>query len=135
MGRLSGFERAVAGFGAAFALFTGGYFLARTHQSEPWQVTASPPQAVQVQQADVGQQADTQQEETPESLLPGEVIDLNTASVSDLDRLPSIGEKRAQAIVAYREEHGPFATIEDVMLVSGIGEGIFQQISDYLTVS
>ena len=134
MGRLSGFERAVAGFGAVFALLTGGYFLGRTDRSEPWRVTASPPAVSQIQQEAEEQEVE-EQEERPESLLPGETIDLNTASQSDLDRLPGIGEKRAQAIVAYREEHGPFAAIEDVMEVSGIGEGIFAQIAPYLTVS
>ena len=46
-----------------------------------------------------------------------------------------IGEKRAVDIVAWREEHGPFLVPEDLMKVSGIGEGIFAQIEGYITVN
>ena len=63
--------------------------------------------------------------------MEGEVIDLNTADVYELQRLPGIGEKRAQAIVAYREEHGPFQSVEDLTRVSGIGEGILAGLRDY----
>ena len=70
----------------------------------------------------------------PDSLLEGEVIDLNTASVADLTRLPGIGEKRAQAIVDYRESSGPFQSVEELTEVKGIGEGILAQVYDYVTV-
>ena len=70
----------------------------------------------------------------PDSLLEGEVIDLNTASAADLTRLPGIGEKRAQAIVADREANGPFRIPEDLTRVSGIGEGILANIIDSITV-
>ena len=70
----------------------------------------------------------------PDSLLEGEVIDLNTASAADLTRLPGIGEKRAQAIVDYRESSGPFQSVEELTEVKGIGEGILAQVYDYVTV-
>ncbi len=64
----------------------------------------------------------------------GEMIDLNTATQQQLDQLPGIGEKRAAAIIAYREEHGPFTKIEQIMNVPGIGTGIFNNIKPYITV-
>lgn len=66
--------------------------------------------------------ASNNEESKPESLLEGEVIDINSAPVEDLQRLPGIGEKRAQAIVAWREEHGPFQSVDELVQVSGIGE-------------
>lgn len=48
-------------------------------------------------------------------------VNLNTASASELDRLPGIGPSLAEEIIAYRESHGAFATIEDLLLVPGIG--------------
>ena len=70
----------------------------------------------------------------PESLLPGERINLNTAPVADLERLPGIGEVRAQAIDDWREEHGPFQHPRELMEVYGIGEKIFESLRDYITV-
>ena len=61
-------------------------------------------------------------------------INLNTASVEALQALPSIGEVRAQSIVAYRTANGPFQSIEDIQDVVGIGPGIFEQIKDLITI-
>lgn len=61
-------------------------------------------------------------------------LDLNTASVSDLDALPGIGEATAQKIVDEREKNGPFATPEDLMRVPGIGEKKFESLKDLVTV-
>lgn len=62
------------------------------------------------------------------------LINLNTATAEELDTLPGIGPARAQAIITYREEQGEFYTIEQVMEVDGIGEGIFEQIREFITV-
>jgi competence protein ComEA len=62
-------------------------------------------------------------------------IDINRAEVWLLEALSGIGETRAQAIVDYRNENGPFKRIEDLLEVSGIGEGTFDKIKDYITVS
>ena len=74
--------------------------------------------------------------ETPDApgILEGEVLDLNTVSEADLTRLPGIGEKRAADIVAWREENGGFAAKEELMNVSGIGEGIYERVAPYITV-
>ncbi|MBR6543303.1 MAG: helix-hairpin-helix domain-containing protein [Anaerotignum sp.] len=61
-------------------------------------------------------------------------IDINTASVTDLDRLSCIGESRAMDIIKYREENGNYSRIEDIMNVPGIGEKIFEEIKGQITV-
>ena len=66
---------------------------------------------------------------------PPQKIDINRAEPWLLQALPGIGETRAQAIVDYREENGPFKRIEDLLQVEGIGEGTFDKIKDYITVS
>ena len=62
-------------------------------------------------------------------------IDINRAEPWLLEALPGIGEVLAQRIVDYRSENGPFKRIEDLLKVSGIGEGTFDKIKDYITVS
>ena len=61
-------------------------------------------------------------------------ININTADESQLTTLTGIGATRAQAIIAYREENGPFAAIEDIMNVQGIKEGTFAKIKDEIVV-
>lgn len=69
-----------------------------------------------------------------DSSQSGALININTATQEELETLPSIGEVRAQAILAYREEHGGFRTTDELMEVSGIGEKIFADISPHITV-
>lgn len=61
-------------------------------------------------------------------------ININTADEAQLTMLTGIGATRAQAIIAYREENGPFAAIEDIMNVQGIKEGTFAKIKDEIVV-
>lgn len=61
-------------------------------------------------------------------------VNLNTADSNELQTLNGVGEKRAQMIIDYREEHGSFQVIEDVMNVSGIGEKSFANLKDFITV-
>ena len=56
---------------------------------------------------------------TPQT--PGAPVNLNTATLADLDRLPGIGPSLAREILAYREAHGAFASVDDLLLVPGIG--------------
>lgn len=61
-------------------------------------------------------------------------ININTASVEELDTLNGIGEAKAKAIFEYRNSNGNYSKIEDIMNVSGISESIFEKIKDYITV-
>lgn len=63
-----------------------------------------------------------------------DLVNINTADVSQLATLPGIGESRATSIIAYREENGAYGTIEDIMNVSGIKEAAFSKIKDYICV-
>lgn len=64
----------------------------------------------------------------------GEKVNLNTADVAGLQKLTGIGEKKAEQIIAYREQNGAFKKVEDLMQVSGIGEKTFASLKDQLTV-
>lgn len=61
-------------------------------------------------------------------------ININTASREELERLPLIGPVKAQAIIDYRKEKGPFSSPEQIMNVKGIGEKTFQRIRDKIKV-
>jgi len=60
-------------------------------------------------------------------------LNVNTASAEALSRLPGIGATLAARIVAYRETHGPFSSVDDLTAVSGVGEGKLDEIRDRIT--
>jgi competence protein ComEA len=62
-------------------------------------------------------------------------INVNTASATKLEELPGIGPVRANAIVAYRNEHGPFRTVDELILVQGIGPSILDQLRPLVKVA
>lgn len=62
------------------------------------------------------------------------LVNINTASLSELTRVSGIGESRAQAIIAYREKNGAFQSIEEIKKVDGIKDGLFSKIKDYITI-
>lgn len=64
----------------------------------------------------------------------GELININFAALTELTELPGIGPSTAQSIIDYREANGPFTAIADIMKVSGIGQGRFDQIKDLISV-
>lgn len=123
MGGKSGFASAVLALFTAFVLVCGTWFLARTSSPEPYRVNTV--------QRPISEEAESGVESRPDSLLPGERIDVNTADVYDLQRLPGIGEKRALDIIAWREEHGPFQTVDELTGVSGIGPVILENLRPY----
>ena len=61
-------------------------------------------------------------------------VNLNTADVNELMTLPGIGQSKAATIIAYREEHGPFQRVEDLLNVSGIGQKTFEKLQPSLIV-
>ena len=68
------------------------------------------------------------------ALLDGERIPVNPADVYDLQRLPGVGKKRAEDIIAYREAHGGFTCMEEFLLIPGIGEKTLEEIRLYAEI-
>jgi competence protein ComEA len=66
--------------------------------------------------------------------LPAGPIDLNRATVDELDRLPGVGPATAAAIVAHRDEFGPFASVDDLLDVRGIGPAKLDAIRTLIRV-
>ena len=89
---------------------------------------------------------DAEQAESPESKpkqrarataskeLQPESINLNSATKDELIKLPGIGEAMAERIMLYREEHGPFDSVEELTNIKGIGKKKLERISPYCTV-
>lgn len=66
--------------------------------------------------------------------MTAEPVNINTADVSELERLPGIGPALAARIVAYREAHGPFSFCYELTDVSGIGSGVYEGLLGLITV-
>ncbi len=129
-----------------FSGFTAGYFLGRSHSpgsvqlSVPPALTAPAPKVAETLPATEPQSAETEPGETepaptqatePPVTFP---IDLNTADARELMALPGIGEVLAGRILAYRQDHGPFEAVEELMNVSGIGEKRLEAVLDLVTI-
>ena len=78
--------------------------------------------------ADIAAETNTAAEQSPSR------VDLNTAGRPQLESLPGIGPSRAQAIIAYREQNGPFVAAEELTAVAGIGSGIYENLQSLITV-
>ena len=65
---------------------------------------------------------------------PESIININTAGIDELVQLPGVGDSLAFRILAYRKEHGPFKTAEDIMNIRGIGEKKFEQIAPHISM-
>ena len=112
---------------AAVLAFSAGHFAGSRSVSGDYQIS------VQRQAPAVTSPLPSQAvQQTAEPMAPA-VVDINSADSQTLQTLPGIGPKRAESIIAYREEHGPFRIPEEITNVSGIGEGILEQIIDYIT--
>ena len=150
----SKYEKMILLMTAGVVLFAAGYYVAQQQKLKPYQVTVlgRDPEELEEKAASVVYEPEKKEEaaqmeetvspeigdeavETPDSLVENEYIDLNTASAAELERLPGIGAGRAQTIVTYREEHGPFRTVDDLSHVTGIGSKILEQLRPYATVS
>jgi competence protein ComEA len=71
--------------------------------------------------------------EVPTSDPNVELVNINTATLEELNALPGIGPTTAQKIIDYRDANGAFSVIEDIMNVSGIGPATFEEIKDLIT--
>ncbi|NIR48360.1 ComEA family DNA-binding protein [candidate division KSB1 bacterium] len=140
-------SRFSAGFGVAVNLFSVDYAffthndLGLTHQFSfsvhiDKKEDKQPPETEPV----VATQASESSEETPEATQAAkedreiEKIDINNATIDELETLPGIGEKLAQAIVRFREQNGRFDQVEDLVKVPGIGEKKLEKIIDKIFV-
>lgn len=109
------------------------YFLGSNSAAAPVTVAVQEKQTAEavIERTENPDKAETASGNAQEDIFP---IDLNTATEAELMLLPGIGEVRAKAIVDHREANGPFTYVEDLREVKGIGEGILQQVMDYVTI-
>jgi len=122
---------AVLGVTAAAMVFGAGHFAGGGSVGGDYQVSIQHPAEAQV--TELPSPTPAPPEAGPASAGEVPVVDINSADSETLQTLPGIGPTRAERIIAYREEHGPFRYPEDITRVSGIGEGILAQIIDYIT--
>jgi competence protein ComEA len=66
---------------------------------------------------------------------PAKPLDLNTATLEQLEQLPGVGPNTAKAIIRFREKSGPFKRVEDLRAIHGISKSRFEKIRPYITVS
>ena len=69
-----------------------------------------------------------------QALAQARQVDVNQADVAELERLPGVGPALAGRIVAYRTQHGPFSSVDEITRVTGIGPKILATLADHLTV-
>lgn len=69
-----------------------------------------------------------------QTAAPKGKVNINTASAAELEVLPRVGPKVAQRIIDYRTQHGNFKRVEEIMKVQGIGEKVFAELRDLITV-
>ena len=83
----------------------------------------------------VPQSLETLQESASAQQNQEEKINLNTATEAELQTISGIGAKKAQEIIRFRDEQGPFKTVEELKNVPGIGEKTVERLKDMLTVT
>ena len=126
MGRISRYEKIALGATVIFVALCLLLLIRPGEEPQGYTVTAEPGE---------GFAAEETAGDYPDSLLPGELIDINSAPAVELQRLPGIGAKRAEDIVSHRETQGPFTNVEELTQIPGIGAGILDGIRDYITIS
>ena len=81
------------------------------------------------------EKTEQKEQELPEEQQEADArVNINTAGVEELMTLKGVVESRAQAIIAWRTEQGPFEKPEDIMQISGIKEGVYSRIKDQIRV-
>ena len=105
--------------------FTGGFFIGRNANHTNIHISAAPTaqQSLPVNSTDSTGEPPVQ-----------DLVNINTATVSELQTLPNIGEVLAQRIVDYREANGPFASVAELTNVEGIGVKRLEALLDHITI-
>lgn len=75
------------------------------------------------------------QQENTSVRIDDETVNINLANMQELMTIPGIGPSKATAILQYREENGPFRTVDEIMEVSGIGQKTFEKLEAYISVN
>lgn len=113
---------------AAFLLFAAGFCIGRNQPSDELRVVTARTPASQ------GTTAENETAPSEETSASDARINLNTATAEGLMTLPGIGEVIAERIVAYREIHGRFTSLDELAEIEGLGEKRIDAIRDYLTL-
>lgn len=74
------------------------------------------------------------EQETVQAAASDGKVNINTADADELKTLPGIGDAKADSIIAYREQNGAFAAIEDIKNIEGIKDGVFAKLEDHIKV-
>ena len=74
----------------------------------------------------------TETKQKKESIKQIGKVNINTASIEILTKLPGVGEKTAEKIIEYRKSYGKFKSSEDIMNVKGIGKGKYEKMKDFI---
>ena len=119
-----------------FAAFLGGFHIGRKMNRSPVHIYQITPAAnSQPQALEEAEDADEEEEVTEETetgvVFP---LNINTATIPELDQLPGIGPVLAQRIVDYRDAHGGYKAMEELVKVNGIGDAKLMEILDLITV-
>lgn len=113
----------------AFIAFTVGFYLGRNQNQEPVLVSIPPSMLTNPVEATMSEPKET----TPEPAITFP-IDINSAGLAEFAALPGIGDILAQRILDYRESHGAFSSVEDLLNVKGIGKLRFEEILDLIMI-
>lgn len=113
----------------AFSSFVGGFYIGRNYHRTTIEVSATQATAPPASTSDYENNTIAAPVPTQSNL-----VNINTATLAELDTLYGIGPVLAQAIIDYRTEHGDFTKTEDLLKVDGIGEKTLEKIIDQITV-
>lgn len=107
--------------------------LAEQHQPQPTEIikeVSSDKQEANTKPSDKNTADNNQEVSTNAS----KSVNINTADIAELQNIPGIGEKKAQTIIDYRNQHGAFKKVQDLTKVKGIGEKSFQKMKPYINI-